>query len=168
MGLSVWWYFLSGCLVPCSFQGRRSEWSEGLHERGLFVKSVAPVKQCEIILSSLPPKCTSHIHPQWDYTELMNRFWCPLFADWLERNNMNCSFRDLHKRGFPVKDNTTPFPSSPHPLARFICTVCIHVGSGDPVRILCLFHNKYTGCSWSIYCWDYVQLVAIESNVLLY
>ena len=23
----------------------------------------------------------------------MNRFWCPLFADWLERNNMNCFFR---------------------------------------------------------------------------
>ena len=29
--------------------------------------------------------------------------------------------------------------------ARFICTVCIHVGSGDPVRVLHLFHNKYTG-----------------------
>ena len=23
----------------------------------------------------------------------MNRFWCSLFADWLERNNMNCFFR---------------------------------------------------------------------------
>ena len=22
---------------------------------------------------------------------------------------------------------------------------CIHVGSGDPVRVLCLLHNKYTG-----------------------
>ena len=23
----------------------------------------------------------------------MNRFWFPLFADWLERNNMDCLFR---------------------------------------------------------------------------
>ena len=52
--------------------------------------------------------------------------------------------------------------------ARFICTVCIRVGSGDPVRVLRLFHNKYTGYNWSIYCWDYVQLVATKSNVLLY
>ena len=41
-------------------------------------------------------------------------------------------------------------------------------GSGDPVRVLHLFHNKYTGYNWSIYCWDYVQLVATESNVVLY
>ena len=42
------------------------------------------------------------------------------------------------------------------------------VGSGDPVRVLCLFHNEYTGYNWSIYCWDYVQLVATKPNVLLY
>ena len=29
------------------------------------------------------------------------------------------------------------------------------IGSGDPVRVLCLFHNKYTGYNWRIYCWDY-------------
>ena len=23
--------------------------------------------------------------------------------------------------------------------------ICIRVGSGDPVRVLCLFHNEYTG-----------------------
>ena len=51
--------------------------------------------------------------------------------------------------------------------ARFICTVRIRVGSGDPVRVLRPFHNKYTGYNWSIYCWDYVQLVATESNMLL-
>ena len=38
------------------------------------------------------PKCANHIHSQWDYTELTNRFWWPLFADWLDRNNMNCFF----------------------------------------------------------------------------
>ena len=54
------------------------------------------------------------------------------------------------------------------PIARFICTVCIRVGSGDPVTVLHLFHNKYTGYNWSIYCLDYVQLVTTESNVLLY
>ena len=31
------------------------------------------------------------------------------------------------------------------PVTRFICTVFIHIGSGDPVRVLRLFHNKYTG-----------------------
>ena len=51
------------------------------------------VKQCEFILLPLTPKCTNHIHWQWDYTEFMNRFWCPLVADWLERNNMDCFFR---------------------------------------------------------------------------
>ena len=40
-------------------------------------------------------------------------------------------------------------------------------GSSDPVRVLCLFHNKYTGFDWSIYCWDYVQLVATDASVLL-
>ena len=37
------------------------------------------------------------------------------------------------------------FTSFTEPLAilcaRFICIVCILVGSGDPVRVLCLFHN---------------------------
>ena len=28
----------------------------------------------------------------------MNRFWCPLFADCLERNNMNCFFRHIECR----------------------------------------------------------------------
>ena len=42
------------------------------------------------------------------------------------------------------------------------------VGSGDPVTVLRLFDNEYTGYNWSIYYWDYVQLVATESNVLLY
>ena len=35
-----------------------------------------------------PSKCANHIHWQWDYTELMNRFWCPLVANWLERNTV--------------------------------------------------------------------------------
>ena len=49
------------------------------------------VKQCHTILSSLPVKmCQSW---QWDQTELMNRFWCPSFADWLERNDKDCFFR---------------------------------------------------------------------------
>ena len=42
------------------------------------------------------------------------------------------------------------------------------VGSGDAVRVLHLFHSEYTGYNWNIYYWDYVQLVATESNVLLY
>ena len=42
-----------------------------------------------------------------------------------------------------------------------------HIGSGDPVRVLRLFHNKYTGYNWSIYCWYYVQPVATDASVLL-
>ena len=42
------------------------------------------------------------------------------------------------------------------------------VGSVDPVRVLHLFHDEYTGWSWSIYCWDLVPLVTTKSNVLLY
>ena len=42
------------------------------------------------------------------------------------------------------------------------------IGSGDPVRVLRLFHNKYTGFNWSIYCWDYVQLFATKAMLLLY
>ena len=44
----------------------------------------------------------------------------------------------------------------------------VRVGSGDPVRVLRLFHDEYTGWNWSIYCWDFVQLVTTESGVLLY
>ena len=40
-----------------------------------------------------PPKCANRIHSQWDYIGLMNRFWCPLFVDWLDKNNMNCFLR---------------------------------------------------------------------------
>ena len=29
----------------------------------------------------------------------MNRFWCPFFADWLERNNMNCFFWFIYRGG---------------------------------------------------------------------
>ena len=53
------------------------------------------VKQCELILSSLPAKMCQSQSFTVNYTELMNRFWCPLFADWLERNDMNCFFRDV-------------------------------------------------------------------------
>ena len=42
------------------------------------------------------------------------------------------------------------------------------VRSGDPVRGLRLLHNEYAGYNWSICCWDYVQLVTTESNVLHY
>ena len=28
----------------------------------------------------------------------MNRFWCPLFADWLERNSMDCLFHKHNKQ----------------------------------------------------------------------
>ena len=35
----------------------------------------------------------NHIHSQLDYTGLMNEFWCPLVADWLDRNDMDCFFR---------------------------------------------------------------------------
>ena len=42
------------------------------------------------------------------------------------------------------------------------------VGSGDPARVLRLFHNKYTGYNEAFIAETYVQLVATESNVLLY
>ena len=41
------------------------------------------VKQCNT-------KCPNHIHSQWDNTELMNGFYGLPFADWLERNDMDC------------------------------------------------------------------------------
>ena len=45
---------------------------------------------------------------------------------------------------------------------------CIYVGSGDPVRALCLLLNKYTGYNWSIYCWDICTTCRYQSYVLLY
>ena len=42
------------------------------------------------------------------------------------------------------------------------------VGSGDPVRVLCLLHNEYTGCSWSIYCWDICTTCRYRTYVILY
>ena len=45
---------------------------------------------------------------------------------------------------------------------------CIYVGSGDPVRVLRLLHNKYTGYNWSIYCWDICTTCHYRSYVLLY
>ena len=54
----------------------------------------------------LPAKCTNHNHSQWDNPELMNTFCCSTFADWFERNDMDCLFRcvflnsyyNLHQR----------------------------------------------------------------------
>ena len=66
-----------------------------------------------------------------------------------------------------LQEPPAPTPGGVH-CAKFICTVCICIGSSDPVRVSCPFHNKYTGYNWSIYCWDYVQLVSTKSNVLLY
>ena len=66
------------------------------------------VKQCELIPLSLPSKCANHIHSHWDYTEIMNKFWCPLVADWLERNNMDCIFR---VRKIKSNRNDRTFPS---------------------------------------------------------
>ena len=34
--------------------------------------------------------------------------------------------------------------------------ICICIGSGDPVRVSRLLHNKYTGYNWSIYCWRHM------------
>ena len=52
------------------------------------------VKQCTVIQFSRhwKPKCANHIYSQWDQTELMNRFCCSPFTDWLERNDMDCFF----------------------------------------------------------------------------
>ena len=41
-------------------------------------------------------------------------------------------------------------------------------GSGDPVRVLRLLHNEYTGYNWSIYCWDICTTCRYRSYVLLY
>ena len=54
-----------------------------------------------------------------------------------------------------------------YPFVQGLFVPFARVGSGDPVRVLRLFHNEYTGFNWSIYCWDYVQLVATDANVLL-
>ena len=48
------------------------------------------IKQCRF-----SPKCANHIHSQWDQTELMNRFYGSIFADLLERNDMDCFFRNI-------------------------------------------------------------------------
>ena len=45
-----------------------------------------------------PPKCANHIHSQWDQTEFMNRFYGSPFADWLERNDMDCFFHRCAKQ----------------------------------------------------------------------
>ena len=63
--------------------------------------------------------------------------------------------------------NRTYILDSP-PIMQGLFVPFAHIGSSDPVRVLHLFHNEYTGWSWNIYCWDFVQLVTTESNVLLY
>ena len=69
-----------------------------------------------LVVTLYPPKCANHIHSQWDCTELMNRFWCQLFADWLERNNINCFFRvntvmkissQIRKKNLPKREIKT-------------------------------------------------------------
>ena len=69
-----------------------------------------------LVVTLYPPKCAYHIHSQWDCTELINRFWCQLFADWLERNNMNCFFRantvmkipaQIRKKNLPKREIKT-------------------------------------------------------------
>ena len=40
------------------------------------------------------------------------------------------------------------------------------VGSGDPVRVLRLLHNKYSGYSWIIYCWWLCTTCHYQSYVL--
>ena len=42
------------------------------------------------------------------------------------------------------------------------------VGSGDPVRVLHLLHNKYVGYNWSIYCWDICTTCLYRNYVLRY
>ena len=46
--------------------------------------------------------------------------------------------------GFRIASQTIQVQGSFVPFAR--------VGSGDPVRVLRLFHNKYSGYSWIVYC----------------
>ena len=42
------------------------------------------------------------------------------------------------------------------------------VGSGEPVRVLRLLHNKYAGYNWSIYCWDICTTCRYRDYVLRY
>ena len=75
------------------------------------------------------------------------------------------SINNSHCKKFQIQTNGN-YNEQSYMQCLFVPFACI--GSGDPVRVLCLFHNKYTGWGWSIYCWDFVQLVTTESNVLLY
>ena len=42
------------------------------------------------------------------------------------------------------------------------------VGSGNPVRVLRLLHNKDAGYNWSIYCWDICTTCCYQTYVLSY
>ena len=75
------------------------------------------------------------------------------------------SYQDIWDRSYLWTDGVL---IGVHGVMQGLFVLFARIGSGDPVRVLCLFHNKYTGYNWSIYCWDYVQLVVTESNVLLY
>ena len=57
---------------------------------------------------------------------------------------------------------------SPPIHARFICTVCIRVGSGDPVRVLRLLYNNTLDTIEEFIAETMKKLVPTESNVLLY
>ena len=48
----------------------------------------------------------------------------------------------------------------------FVLFACIE--SSDPVRVLRLFHNKYTGYNWRLYCWSLCKTCHYQSYVLLY
>ena len=53
-------------------------------------------------------------------------------------------------------------------VARFLFVPFARVGSGDPVRVLRLLHNKYAGYNWSIYCWDICTTCRYRNYVLRY
>ena len=100
------------------------------------------------------------LHPNWIFTLTIVK---NQFVHTLLLPGIFCSLSCVWS---PLWNRTYRLDSPPIMQGLFVPFTCI--GSGDPVRVLHLFHNKYTGYNWSIYCWDYVQLVATKSNVLLY
>ena len=70
-----------------------------------------------------------------------------LFFTDLKHDFKTCIHRIFKNKNICVRTSSLnfTFTSSLFKHARFICTVCICVGSSDPVMVLCLFYNKYIG-----------------------
>ena len=49
------------------------------------------------------------------------------------------------------------------PIMQGIFISCIYIESGDPVRVLCLLHNKYAGYTFVYIAETYVQLAATRA-----